>query len=241
MAFLSGLGINEIEIYRRPKIAIINTGKELVKTGGKLKEGQIYESNSYSLHNALAALHITPQKTVIVNDDFEEIKKEISSSLKENDILLITGGVSVGDYDYVPQALAANGVKEVFHKIKQKPGKPLYFGIKDKTLIFGLPGNPASVLTCFYQYVIPSIKKMMGFKEYELRHLLLPCLNHYEKKKGLTHFLKAKLHQNGTVEILAHQESYKMNTYSIANALVEIDEDCTEICKGNLIKTYIFY
>lgn len=238
VSLLAGVGIESIDVYSKPNISIINTGKELVNVGSILQGAQIFESNSFGLIHALKSIHIDVKEVIKVDDDMDELKDVIQQALSVCDLLIITGGVSVGDYDFVPQALTENGVEKIFHKIKQKPGKPLFFGKKENKIIFGLPGNPASVLTCFYQYVFPCIKKMMGFNEKELLKIKLPCLNKYEKKAGLTHFLKAKINFEG-VEILDHQESYKMNSFAMANAMIEIEEEKIKVEINELVNTYI--
>lgn len=240
IGLLAGLGIDKINVIRKPKVIIITTGKELVTPGNEIQNGQIFESNSFALSQALADLHIMPVEIYSVDDDKPLLIEKFSKVLGMCDLLLVTGGVSVGDYDFVTEALEINGVKQIFHKVKQKPGKPLYFGKKENTLVFGLPGNPASVLTCFYQYVYPCIKKMMGFARTELKQIQLPVLNDYEKKAGLTHFLKAQINEQGA-ELLSHQESYKMNSFAIADVLIEVEEDKTIIQKNDLVKVYLLH
>ncbi len=238
VSFLAAFGFADLPVIRKPDVIILNTGKELVPPGHEKKIGQVYESNSYALVNALKCMHIQALDTIWVDDDEKQLAENISQALSRCDLLIITGGVSVGDYDYVVGALANNGVQQIFHKLKQKPGKPLYFGNQADKLVFGLPGNPASVLTCFYQYVYPCIRKMMGFSQLELMQLYLPALNTYEKKAGMTHFLKGRV-ENSAVELLGHQESYKMNTFGFANALVQIDEDQTFIKENQLVRVYL--
>jgi molybdopterin molybdotransferase len=238
---LAGIGISQVEVYTKPKCIILNTGKELIKPGQAIHGGQIYESNSYALTLGLKQVNIDVDEVIQVDDDEAQIKHSIQEALERADILLITGGISVGDYDYVSEALDKNGVVRIFHHVKQKPGKPLYFGKKvsdsseklDK-IIFGLPGNPGSVLTCFYEYVVPCLRMMMGYLNPEQLSVQLPMLNPYDKKPGLTHFLKGKIHHNG-VEVLDHQESYKMNAFAIADCLVIINEETESIKESELV------
>ncbi|MEZ5046117.1 MAG: molybdopterin molybdotransferase MoeA [Chitinophagaceae bacterium] len=240
ISLLTSIGMHEVEVHRKPRIAIVTTGKELVQAPTPLQEGEIYESNAAALHAALSTLHIQSLRHIIVSDDKEKISlcfDELFQS--EIDILLITGGVSVGDYDFVVAALKQLGTEQLFHKVKQKPGKPLYFGKKNNTLIFGLPGNPASVLTCFYIYVYVAIKLCMGFRQTELMHIKMPLLQALQKKVGLGQFLKAKIQPHG-IEVLPHQESYKMNSFAIANALVYLSENQSDVAQGDLVDTLIF-
>ncbi len=165
IGFLASLGITEIEVYKKPKVAILVTGNELIKPGKKLKKGKIFESNSVMLEAALQTIGIEKTKVYRVKDNLKATKKALSRILTKYDIVLVSGGISVGDYDFVKEALLANDVKELFYKINQKPGKPMFFGSKNETLVFALPGNPASSLTNFYIYVTPAVKNKMGFSE----------------------------------------------------------------------------
>jgi molybdopterin molybdotransferase len=235
---LSGLGIHQIEVFEKPSCIILTTGKELKKPGDELMNGQIYESNSYALYNGLTQLQMNQIEIVSVDDDLDSITQAIHQALHQADILLITGGVSVGDYDFVAEALENNQVEKIFHSVKQKPGKPLYFGKKNNKFIFGLPGNPGSVLTCFYQYVIPCIHKTMGYSVTERRSIQLPLLNTINKKKGLTHFIKGKYNTQG-VEVLDHQESYKLTAFAEANCLIQIDEEIETVHIGDLVEVHI--
>ena len=160
IGFLAGIGITEIKAYPNPSITIIITGNELQQPGKPLQHGQVYESNSFALKAVLQQLHINDIKILYATDKPEVVAGTLKKALEQADVVLLTGGISVGDYDFVLQAATECGVEKLFHKIKQRPGKPLYFGKKESKLIFGLPGNPSSVLTCFYQYVIPALKKL---------------------------------------------------------------------------------
>lgn len=231
ISFLASFGIYKIKVYYNPSISIITTGKELLQQNEQLTEGKIYESNSYTLIAALQQMNISPTSVQTVDDDEAAITKTIRQQLQSN-IVLITGGISVGDYDFVSSALEKCGVKKIFHKVKQKPGKPFYFGTFGQTLIFALPGNPASVLSCFYEYVVEAI----GFfsKKNYYKKLQLPLANDYSKKRGLTFFLKGKI-QNNSAFILSHQESYKMNSFAEANCLIELAEDKENYFKNDIV------
>lgn len=231
ISFLASLGITEVPVFAHPHIRIIVTGKELVATGGMINDGQIFESNSFALKTALKAMGISPVSAEIVEDDETLIMEAISRAL-DSDIVILTGGASVGLYDLVPSSLAKCGVKEIFHKVKQKPGKPFYFGTYGDVLVFALPGNPAAVLSCFYEYITPAIGKFTG-RQYQKR-LKMILAHDFQRKPGLTQFMKGKTKGN-TVFILDHQESYLMNSFAHADALVELEEDREIIMKGDLV------
>jgi len=231
ISFLASLGIVEVPVFALPQIRIIVTGTELVSPGSKIKDGQIYESNSFALRTALRAMGITTVAVEVVSDDEQAIMKAIRAAL-DSDIVILTGGASVGQYDLVPSSLEKCGVKKVFHKVKQKPGKPFYFGTYVDVLVFGLPGNPAAVLSCFYEYITPAIGRFTG-RQYQKR-LKMILAHDFQRKPGLTQFMKGKTKGN-TVFILDHQESYLMNSFSHADALVELDENREVLTKGDLV------
>lgn len=231
ISFLASLGIMEVPVFANPYIRIIVTGKELVLPGGKIEGGQIFESNSFALGTALRAMGISPVSVDIVEDDESAIMQAIASALNA-DFVILTGGASVGLYDLVPSSLEKCGVQKVFHKVKQKPGKPFYFGTHGDTLVFALPGNPAAVLSCFYEYITPAIGRFTG-RQYQKR-LKMILAHDFHKKPGLTHFMKGKTKGN-TVFILDHQESYLMNSFAHADALVELEEEREIMSKGDLV------
>lgn len=150
------------------------------------------------------------------------------------DVLIVSGGISVGDYDFVKQSLEENGVNELFYKVFQKPGKPLYFGRKDNQFVFALPGNPASSLTCFYVYVLPLLQKLSGYETTGLPIYQFPIKHAYENRFGRPSFLKAHI-LDGRVEILDGQGSSMIQSMAKGNALAFID-DGEQLKEGDYIK-----
>ena len=234
IGFLACLGITEVEVYKKPKVAILVTGNELVKPGEKLSKGKIYESNSVMLQAALQTIGVKKTKVYKVKDNLKATKKALKEILKKHDIVLISGGISVGDYDFVKEALLENGVKELFYKINQKPGKPMFFGSKNDTLVFALPGNPASSLTNFYIYVYPVIKNRMGFKDIHLKKMLRKLNDNITNTTGKTLFLKA-LYDETHVTVLDGQSSAMLNTFAIANSLLVVPNEVESLEKGQLV------
>lgn len=231
VAFLAGFGYTQVAVYPLPKVAIINTGKELTPPGQTIGQGMIYESNSYSLRAGLQQCGINPISIDIADDDVASIASVIKEKLTL-DLIILTGGVSVGDYDYVIAALQSCGVEQVFHKVRQKPGKPLYFGLYGDTLVFGLPGNPASVLSCFYEYIADALS-ILSYREFFPQDRLL-LVAEYTKKAGLTYFMKGKITENA-VCILDDQESYKLNSYARADCIITLDEEREFYDKGEFV------
>lgn len=237
IGFLAGLGITEVMTYKLPKIGLLITGKELVKPGAELAFGQIYESNSLLLQTALQEGNISVAQTLVIGDNWEETLEAVKHLISTCDMVLATGGISVGDFDFVGKAFEANGVATLFYKVKQKPGKPLFYGKIGLTHVFGLPGNPGSVLNCFYQYVVPCLRKTIGLKPLSFEEAFLQ--KPWQKKAGLTHFLKG-LAEGNLVKVLESQESYKLNAFVEANCLVEIPEEITEINTQTPVQIFYF-
>jgi molybdopterin molybdotransferase len=237
LGFLAGIGITEVSIFPRPKIAIILTGNELQKPGLPLAFGQVYESNSFALNAALRQAGITSIEVMEAKDELETLTKVLEIALQTNDIVLLTGGVSVGDYDFVIEAANSCGVAQIFHKVKQKPGKPLYFGEKQNQLIFGLPGNPSSVLSCFYNYVLPAIA-LLTRSENKVKEVHAVLETDYSKPTGLTHFLKG-IYINGKAKPLGAQESFKLSSFAQANCLICLEEDKTEFKAGDKVIVFL--
>jgi molybdopterin molybdotransferase len=255
IGFLAGIGVTEVLVYPLPVVSIIVTGNELQTPGQPLQQGQVYEANSFSLQAALKQMHIQEVKVYKAEDKLETVKQVLEEALQQSDIVFLTGGVSVGDYDFVAAAAAQNRVEKIFHKIKQKPGKPFYFGKKvrlnparmtrsdgdavgqENKLVFGLPGNPASVLTCFYEYVEPALRKISKQKT-GLQVMKVPLATPFKKAAGLTHFLKG--YYDGEKVIPMHaQESYRLSSFAKANCLIKINEETTLCEEGELVEIHL--
>jgi molybdopterin molybdotransferase len=237
IGFLAGIGITHLKIYPKPSVTIIVTGNELQEPGNLLEYGQVYESNSYALSAALKQLGIGNIVVKKAKDKLDELVQVLANALNESELVLLTGGVSVGDYDYVVKATEACGVQQLFHKIKQRPGKPLYLGIKDNKMVFGLPGNPSSVLSCFYQYVIPAIGNMCT-QPLALQKINVPLANTVQKSISFTQFLKAYF-DGGTVTSLDAQESYRMHSFARANCMIELGEEAKTYQQGEIVTVHL--
>ena len=235
IGYLCSLGIQEVSVFKKPNIAIVTTGNELIEAGQKLSYGKIYESNSKMLLSALYGLKFYDVTLHKVEDVYSKTVEKLNAVIKENDLVLITGGISVGDYDFVGKALKELEVEELFYKVKQKPGKPLFYGKKGDTQIFALPGNPAAALSCFYVYVYIALQKMMNRDILELPRIEAISKSNFEKKGDRPQFLKA-IYKNGEVEILEGQNSSMLQTFALSNALVYAPETITKIVEGDSIE-----
>jgi len=165
------------------------------------------------------------------------LNKKLEKALEGSDLVFLAGGISVGDYDFVLQATIDNGVEKLFHRIKQRPAKPLYFGKKGNKYVFGLPGNPASGLTSFYLYALPAIAALMN-KETTIKQMQVPLAKPFRKNKGLTHFLKG--YYNGSeAAVLEGQESFRLSSFAQSNCLIQIEEDLEFCEEGKSVTIYL--
>jgi len=237
IGFLAGIGVTKLAVYPMPSVCIIVTGKELQTPGNVLSAGQVYESNSYSLRAALQQAGINNAKVIQADDDLDVLKTILADALINSDAVLLTGGVSVGDYDFVIEATKQCGVQQGFHKVKQRPGKPLYFGMKNAKPVFGLPGNPSSVLSCFYHYVLPALEGLSN-KKNSLQKVSSSLTKNFNKLKGLTHFLKGH-YENGNVTPLDAQESFRLSSFAQANCLICLEEDRADYNAGETVDVYL--
>lgn len=237
LAMMASLGIKEVLAYPAPSITLIITGNELVQPGESLDFGQVYESNSIGLATALQSAGVTNLEILYAKDNLAETATAIKKALNQSDMVLLTGGISVGEYDFVAAACKQEGVATLFHGVKQKPGKPLFFGKFHDKLVFGLPGNPSSVLHCFQQYVKPAIELMGGKKPNTSQEALLTAP--YTKKPGLSFFLKGFL-QEGYVTILPAQASYQVGAFSRANCWIELPSDESVFQKDQSVTVHLF-
>lgn len=238
IGLLQSMGIMEVEVICFPTVQILVTGDELLPPGSELRRGQIYESNSITLTEALRQQHLCYLEPQHVKDDKQEIYNALEKALGNSDVLIISGGISVGDYDYVREALRGLDVDELFYKVNQKPGKPMFFGKKGDKMVFALPGNPAASLSCMYAYVIPALKKMSGYKNYLPLSFALPLTNEFMNKGERSKFLKAYV-EDGSVTILDGQASSMLLAFSEANALVYIPKGNEPKKVGDLVKTIL--
>lgn len=169
----ASVGKMMLPVKRLPRVVVISTGDEMVPAEATPAPYQLRRSNGITIQSVLEKYKINADR-LHLNDQLEGIRKELGRCLKEYDVLLLTGGVSTGKFDYVPQVLGELGVKKLFHKVQQRPGKPFWFGQGvENTLIFAFPGNPVSAFMCLHRYFIPWLKTSMGLKPAPSRYAIL--------------------------------------------------------------------
>lgn len=234
IGYLAMLGHTSVEVIAQPSVAILTTGDELIQPGQALSYGQIYESNSIMLDQAFRSKGINAITHHKLPDDYEQTVAAIQEVFDAHDLIILSGGISVGDYDYVKAALAANQVQEQFYKVKQKPGKPLFFGTKNQKYIFALPGNPAAALTAFYVYLLPALSQMQGGTFSGCLQVQLPMVHAYQRKAQRAEFLKAQIVDDG-IQVLTAQSSAMLSSFTEADGLIYVPFDVLKVEKGEKV------
>jgi molybdopterin molybdotransferase len=237
---LATAGRRSVRVYRHPTVAVIATGDETVTPGEKLAPGQIYDSNSYMVSAALTQMGLRPSRVRHVKDHPTALRNAVAAALRACDALVVTGGISVGDRDYLRRVFERLGVHERFWRVRQKPGKPIYFGTRGKKVVFGLPGNPASVFTCFYMYVYPALRGLAGFAG-GLPETRLPLASAVRSDDVRWRLLKARTTRsaNPTVEPLTRQASHMISTLADTNSLAVIPAGVGTLKAGALVTTFL--
>jgi len=242
LSILSSLGIEHVEVFCRPKISYFSSGDELVATGKKLQQGQIYDSNRYLLHGLLEDLPVVFSDLGIVKDKKLHLVRKLQRASEKSDIIITTGGVSVGDADYIKDALSEVG-SVGFWKIAIKPGRPLAFGKINDSYFFGLPGNPVSAAVTFQLFVIPAINSLLSQRRKKVILMKAVSKNKLKKKLGRTEYKRAILSiiNNKTyVETTGLQGSNIMMSMLKANCYIRLSADVSEVKEGDTVEVMPF-
>jgi len=201
-AVAASIGKSSLRVSQRPRIAVISTGDELVPVNQTPLAHQIRQSNGYLIRAALQAQGYTQIQHQHCSDQAEVLAQELEARLAGQAVLILTGGVSMGKYDFIPEVLTALGVSCIFHKVRQKPGKPLWFGVgPQQQLVFALPGNPVAVAICLYRYVLPALKQLSGQKNLSRPFAVLQ--ENIRFAKALTYFQPVRVSYAQSGQILA--------------------------------------
>jgi molybdopterin molybdotransferase len=233
-AVLASAGIRHVKVQKKIQTGIISTGTELAEPGTELKPGQIYNSNGYQLEAQALSAGCMVNNYGIVEDDKAALGSVVSRALEADDLIIISGGVSEGDFDFIPELLEEKGAEVLFYKVAVKPGKPVLLCRKDTKLIIGLPGNPVSTFIMFEIFIKAVISKLYGleYKPFISRAKLLHQLA--RKAADRTEFIPV-LCENGTVRGLNYKGSADINSLAAANGLVVMEKGVCELPEGELV------
>ncbi len=222
IGLLASVGRSFVLVRQRPRVAILSTGNELVEVDEALQPGQIVNSNAYTLAAAVQEVGGLPILLPIARDTLAEIRAALHEAVR-HDVVLSTGGVSVGDFDFVKQAMDELHIRRLFWQVAQKPGKPLTFGLLQERPYWGLPGNPVSALVCFYLYVRPALARMMGREKLFLPVVAATMGEDITKAKGLTEFVRCRVvSSNGHHQVFStgNQSSGVLSSLSLGKGLI---------------------
>ncbi|MEJ5351368.1 MAG: gephyrin-like molybdotransferase Glp [Melioribacteraceae bacterium] len=242
IAVLASCGKEKVKVFSKLKFAVFATGDELIPINQIPIDDKLRVSNIHSLYAAIKEMNHTVINLGFSKDDKEIIKQKVKAALEMDiDLLITTGGVSVGKYDFLKEVFEEQGIKQKFWKVNIKPGKPIYFGVYERAeqriLIFGLPGNPVSSLVNFYVFIKPAIEFL--FKQKEIKNITATLQNDLKKKDGKRHFSRGILfEENGEWKVTSEfsQSSGNLVEMSKANCLIEIEEERVNPQKGEKVK-----
>ena len=242
LAILSSLGMSKIDVLKKPIVSFFSTGDELISVNKKLKKGQIYDSNRYLLFGLLSELPVEIKDMGVARDNERILIKKLKECSGLSDIIITTGGVSVGDADYIKSALKKAG-KVNFWKIAIKPGRPLAFGKIKNASFFGLPGNPVSAAVTFQIFIIPAIKKMLNMLTSSKLAVNAIVKSTLSKKKGRVEYKRGLLEQKNGINIVnttGLQGSNILSSLSKANCYIRLDSKTEKIKKGDTVEVLPF-
>lgn len=249
IGLLASLGIAKVSVYKKIRVAFFSTGDELVGLGQPLQAGQIYDSNRYTLHAMLEALGVEIIDMGAIPDRPELLEQTLHRACEEADVVISTGGVSVGEADHMKMLLEKLG-QAVFWKIAMKPGRPLAYGRIGQAHYFGLPGNPVAVMVTFYQFVREVLLLLMGQSQINaLPEFEVACVDAIKKAPGKTEFQRGILFQTlqasdsapvWKVRLTGNQSSGVLSSMSAANCFIVLDEAAGNLAPGSLVKVQVF-
>lgn len=236
----ASVGAGQLPCTRRPRVAVLGTGDELVPPGAPLRPGQIRNTNAYAIPAQVSEAGGIPLRADTVPDDYEETVRAIGSAL-DADVVVVTGGMSVGPHDHAKPALESLGVEQVFWGVALRPGKPTWFGTKHRTLVFGLPGNPVSAMVTFHLFVRPALAALQG-AESATRRTTAVLDEDYPKRPGRAHVVRCRLEQQDDgwhVRPTKAQGSHVLTSMLDAEALAYLEVERGDVRTGERVEIEI--
>ncbi len=232
VGIIASMGMDRVPVYKKPLVGIVTTGDEIVAPGQELGKGQIYNSNAYSIAAQVMRTGADVTFAGIVEDHKTSLAESLSQLLDRVQMVLISGGVSMGDYDYVPGILKEIGVQLHFYKVAVKPGKPTVFGTRGNTVVFGLPGNPVSTFTIFEIFARKILYRLMGHEYTPVMLRGEMKFDYHRKRTERTAYVPVVYNAGGTVETLAYHGSAHLAALARADGLLKVPAGQAAILKG---------
>ena len=242
VGLIASLGIGEVRVRRRLRVAFFATGDELASIGTPLKEGEVYDSNRYTVGSMLARLGVEAIDMGVVRDDPALLEKAFREASQKADAVITTGGVSVGEADFVKQLMAKLG-EVLFWKIAMRPGRPMAFGRIGDAFLFGLPGNPVAVMVTFYQFVRDALLHMSGREDAPIPLLQAAAAENLRKVPGRTEYQRGVLFRDGTewkVRTTGQQGSGVLRSMSEANCFIVLEHERGQVKAGEPVSVQLF-
>jgi molybdopterin molybdotransferase len=240
VGILAFVGVSEIEVSIPPTVGVVTTGSEIVEPGDAIQPGQIYNSNGHQLVAQLQAMDVPALYLGRVHDEYERTRSFLEKALATCSVVIISGGVSAGDYDLVPDVLQDLGVELRFKQVAIKPGKPTVFGTKQDRFVFGLPGNPLSTFMIFEYYVKPFLYNLMGHA-YQPLQLAATLADPITRKSGERLELLPIRYEAGKVYAIRYVGSGHLNVLSQANGFIEVPIGTTKVPQGEHVRVRPFW
>jgi len=240
LGLIASLGIGELSVRRRLRVAFFSTGDELASIGTALKEGEVYDSNRYTLHGMLARLGVEIIDMGVVRDDPAALEKAFREASR-HDAIVTTGGVSVGEADFIRQMMAKLG-EVLFWKIAMRPGRPMAFGRIGQSFLFGLPGNPVAVMVTFYQFVREALLFLSGVSPSEVPLLTATSAQSIRKVPGRTEYQRGVLYKEGNawkVRTTGQQGSGVLRSMSEANCFIVLEHERGKVEAGEPVNVQL--
>ncbi|MBI5540897.1 MAG: molybdopterin molybdotransferase MoeA [Bacteroidia bacterium] len=235
IALIASVGYSELLVYKQPRVAVLTTGSELVEPDTKPALGQIRNSNAWQIYSQVQKINAIPVYFGIIEDTEEKTDLAIKKAISENDVVILTGGVSMGDFDFVPKILKQNNVDLIFEKIKIRPGKPTVFGVHKDAFVFGLPGNPVSSFVLFEILVKPFLQKMMGSNEVQKNIYLTLGTDFKRAKADVMLWVPSKINEKGEVVPVEYHRSAHVSSLCNADVLFPVSIGVFELKKGDIV------
>ncbi len=241
VAMLASIGLSEVEVYMIPKVGLMTSGDEIVELGNELTAGKIYNSNKYAIMAFINELGIKAHDCGVGKDTLLDLKNKIHLSLSENDVIITTGGVSVGDFDFIEEVYNSLNIEKLFWSVKMKPGTPVMAGKIGDKIIISLPGSPAASLITYEVIAKPVLKYIMGLSKYKPRKYFGIMKDNFKKTSNITRFLRVIVktgHEGYEIYLSGKQNAGVLRSMINFNALVEVINPVNPVMIGDKVQFF---